>query len=329
MKMIWLVQALVLMLFATTPAYGNGISFYAREAVIKNDSISFDIPDKKYLPISQKKILSCASFSNESCISESLILLQNEFRNLYNANSKAWKLFIIGTVHFEIRNFKESLKAYKQTLKYVSDPTLKAATLHRILFIHIILRETDPAIKTLKTIQDLFPTHNFFDRTFITYPDSLCDPAWLACTQVPSIQEIISFKPVLQKIKRIKNEREFLSKSKKKKLAEYVKTSVELGRLYEKICPDQTIFNTVCPDALMIYKEVYDPNSNIEGMDYALLKILQSHFSYEYEGDEIAESKDIVELYGQFLEKFPNSPLSAEIKKQYERSKKILSEHSK
>lgn len=318
----------ILILFLANSAFANGISLYEREAIVKDGKLQFQIPDRKDLPDSQKKILSW-SWWDKSCISEALILLEKEFENENDPDLKAWKLFLIGTIYFEQKDFKNSITAYTKALEYVSDTSLKSATLHRLLLVHIILRDTDSALGTLDTIRNAFPNYNFYDETFTTYPHCLYDPAWLPCTDVPSIKQIVEWIPILKQIKITREKRELLSKTKLLNVIEYVQASIELGKLYEEICLDRTIFDTVCPDALRIYEEIYDPESRINGMDYALLKILQSRFAYEYEGDEIAESEDIVNLYGQFLEKFPDSPLSVDIIKEYDGAKKILENHSK
>jgi len=244
-------------------------------------------------------------------------------------NIKAWKMYLRGIVYFELRMFDKSITPLGKTVSLTTDTKLKAAALHRLISVHGVLRDADSSIKTIELFQTYFPNYERFDSIFNTYPYGLCESAWDECigpTSGGGAKMLSALIPKLRKIKELQKKIVYLSKNKNKNKEEFVTANIKLGKLYESYCVAMSMFNNVCPDALDIYKSVYEEFPKIIGSDYAYLKIMYSKFAYEYEGDEIAYSKDIVKYYGSFLQKYPNSPHSKSIKERYDKAMKILND---
>ncbi len=315
----------VLIFFSSAISYANGYSFYEKLAIEKNNKLAFEMVDKSSLPSSQQLILSCNRYRSASCLPSVLDALKEELSKEKSLGLKSWKRFLLARVYFESRNFKDSLSAFNETLKIVRDDRLKAATLHNILVVNLILRDVKASMESLTAIEKQYPDYNFYERNFSTYPYSICEPAWENCTELISVSRISKLRPVLKEIE-VHQKR---LNSTKGTGDEFITISTELAKRYEKICPLNSMFNRVCPDALEIYKSIYNQYPNHEKADFAFLKIQKSKFAYEYEGDEVARSRDIIKYYGEFLKHYPDSPLSREIGLEYEKAKKYLKGNNK
>jgi tetratricopeptide (TPR) repeat protein len=229
----------------------NGISFYERIAIEENGKLNFIVLTHDNLPDSQRRILACQS-NRHLCALEIINTLEKELVSQQTRNMKAWKHFLIGTVHFEQQNFKKALEAYQKATKNSTDPALKSAAMHRIVDIYLILRDMKSTINSLKILNDQFPTYKAYDRIFVTYPWSLCDPAWWVCIEPTSISKLRASIPIFEEIKEKQIKLKSLLSEELHNKDEYVQTSIQLGKLYEKICPIDTMFDRVCPDALKI-----------------------------------------------------------------------------
>ncbi|MDH3974303.1 MAG: hypothetical protein OEV42_08490 [Deltaproteobacteria bacterium] len=322
MKRLFIISLVVYMatLLAASSSNANGFSFYQKIAVEKDNSLIFEMVDQSKLPRSQQLLLSCNRYSKPTCVDTILETLEEELSSMKTPALMGWKHFLLGRVYFENHDFENSLTSFTKALEFVKEDRMKAAIFHHILINHLILRDIKSSLKTLKTIQTLFPDYNHYDQTFYTYPYSLCEPAWENCTELMSVSRISKAQPLLKEIESYQAK----LKTTKAHSDEYIVTSTELGKRYEKICPLNSMFNRVCPDALDIYKAIYKEYGNHEKADYAYLKIQMSKFAYEYEGDEIARSQHIVKYYGDFLKHYPKSPLAGKIRKEYERAIKVL-----
>ncbi|MFX0185472.1 MAG: hypothetical protein ACFE95_20505 [Candidatus Hodarchaeota archaeon] len=311
-------------------AFANGHSFYQRIATEKDGKLSFDVAESKDLPESQRIILSCSMqpFDKKAlCAEKAVNELRKEAEKEKNPSIKAWKLYLIGTVYFEAKDFDRSLAAYNDALARMTDDKFRASTIHRIIIIGIMKRDADNALKMLDKLEKEYPEYRDYDRIFSTYPASICDPAWNSCAELPPVQTMIQWKPVLKGIESTAHDIRSLESKQALVGDAYVETYTQLGKLYEEACPVMTMFDRVCPDALNIYREIVREYPRNKKTDLAFLKVQQSKFAYEYEGDEMERSKDIIKNYGPFLDKYPDSELAEDIRKEYERAKQYIDTH--
>ncbi len=322
--------ALIISICFAGAAFANGHSFYQRIATEKDGKLSFNVAESNNLPGSQKIILSCSMqpFDKKAlCAEKAVNELRKEAEKQKNPNIKAWKLYLIGTVYFEIKDFDKSLAAYKDALALMTDDKFRATTIHRIIIIGIMERDADNALIMLDKLKNEYPDYRNFDRVFSTYPASICDPAWNSCTDLPPVQTMIRWKPVLKGIESTTHDIRSLESKQALVDDAYVEAYTKLGKLYEEACPVMTMFDRVCPDALNIYRKIVRKYPRNKKTDFAFLKVRQSKFAYEYEGDEMERSRDIIRNYGPFLDKYPDSKLAEDVRKEYERAKQYIDTH--
>lgn len=325
-----LLIAVILSLYFAATTFANGHSFYERIASEKDGKLLFEVADSEDLPESQKIILSCRREPLDNmalCVEKASNELRKEAANEKSANIKAWKLYLIGTVYYEVKDFDKSLTAYKNALPLMTDNSLKATTIHRIIIITIMERDAHEALKMLGKLVKEYPNYRNFDGIFSTYHASICDPAWNSCADLPPVQTMIQWEPALKGIESTMRNIKLLESKQALVDNAYVETYTKLGKLYEEACPIKTIFDRVCPDALKLYREIVRKYSQNKKTDYAFLKVQESKFFYEYEGDEMARSEDVIRNYGPFLDKYPDSKLADEIRKEYDSAKQYVNTH--
>ena len=319
---------LVANLATAATSMANGVSLYQRIAVEESGKLSFLVADHDDLPQSQRVLLACNPVRNPPCVSQVLEALERELLSQDTPNMKAWKHFLIGTVHFQRRAFNDALVWYESAIEQADDQAFRAAIVHRTIDIHLILHDPESALATLQELRVQFPDYNRYNMALSTYPNSLCDHAWFTCQEPTAVKKLMASVAVFEST--AKNQRKLTTISTNSSHDEhddYVQTALDLATSYEKVCPKGTIYDRVCPDALEMYKEIYDRFPTRRGADYAFLRLQYSKFAYEYEveaSEVIRESQHIVELYTPFVEQYPNSSYADSIRGLIDQAKKTL-----
>jgi len=333
-----ILNVFALLLVSVCPVFADGISLYTRNAIEKDGELSFPVESKKGKPAFNEAVLKCISplwahkgtpISQEACITKLFKSPTLGIDAEKSGNLKAWKWFIVGTAYFELRDFSNATNAFEKTFSLASDSKLKPAALHRLICTQLILRNQGAALKLLDTMKKSFPKYNEYDETFETYPYCLCDHSWINGLHLTSISELEKLRPIFTDTAKAQEKIKLLSSNKDVTASDIINAQVELAKLYEKYCPIQTMFERICPDAVSIYKTVLSSAPSVSGSDYAFLRIQESKFAYEYEGDMKNYSEDVLRLYGPFLERFPQSVYAEEIRVKYNKAQQTLKSEQK
>lgn len=97
-------------------AFSNGIiSFYERYAVEQKGTLEY-VTGPNELPLSNRILLSCRDRTDSygTCTSRAIQTLKSELVAEKSSNLKAWKLFLLGNVHFETNHLQEALEFFRE-----------------------------------------------------------------------------------------------------------------------------------------------------------------------------------------------------------------------
>ena len=297
--------------------------FYSKVAVEgPGNHLSFKVVDYSDLPTANEKLVGCSyRGEGENCSKDAITSLQQDIDTATSPKIRAWKQFLIGIIFYEKRQFAEADKFMHKVASSDVDATICAAALHREADIAGLLRQPEKEISLLKSLHKKYPSYNVYPEEFVTAPNALCDSEWDDCRNPLPVAELLGKIKLLQKMAQLQRD---LVSSKEEWSSNYVSTQMALGKIYDEYYTPQGMSSRVGDDTLKIYKKVHEMAPNAPGADFAFLKLRESKFCYEYEGDDYAYNQDVVIIYKPFLEQYPHSPLAPDIQKKYDKANEGL-----
>ena len=298
------------------------VSFYAKAAVADPVSgLQYRSVPEDALPPGNRAILTCRRDGVDSCFDYARLQLERDIEATDGKKLKAWKEFLLGTILMERGNSQEALETFVRVSSGCAEAKLCAVALHRGADLSAVLREPDTELQLLGELQKKFPDYNEFPEEFMTHAAGFCGPDWSGCRRPPDVSELVAYTDVLQQMSVLQRD---LASEQDEPALTYISSQVALGRLYDKYCPKKFAYAEVCPDTVALYKKIHEAAPEAPEGDYVFYRLQQSRFCYEYTGDDVARSQDIVELYGSLIEQYPDSPYTAQVKQSYEQAKLYL-----
>jgi hypothetical protein len=313
------------LLLLPASAGANGTSFYRRVGLIRGGELRFVEAKQAALPHSSRMLLTCASkgsSARERCLQTVRLELAKELAAAPTPDLKAWKWLVAGTMELQLRRFAEAEAALRRGAELAKDAKLAIAIKHRMLTTYRARGQMRPLLARRISSSSASPSYDRFDRAFDTYPEGICAATWLECDSPTAVRELEKERATMVRIAELEEKMAPLKVA--KNAGPYLSSALQLAQGYEKLCPVPTIIEVVCSAAVEVYRLIYARGPRAPGADFAFLRIQESKLAYEYEGDDIAESRDHRRVYEPFLKQYPTSKLAPEIRRKVERARRVL-----